>query len=493
MPREENYYTLLGLTRYATQDEIRTAYFDSARRLHPDTNPDPAAFELFLQVQNAYTVLSNPDNKRQYDANLPEEEAVTPAVSINIQFSRNSMPRLDESQLLYALVDLTSVPDPSATNTPPLNICVVIDRSTSMQGERMDMVKASTLQLLKQMRPQDTVSVITYSDRAEVLIPSSRISEMGKMQTRINMIQPSGGTEIYYGLEAGLSQLRSGQSPTYINHMILLTDGRTYGDEQACMQLAEQAAKEGIGISGLGIGSEWNDAFLDHLAGCGGGSSMLIASPNDLSKFLEEKCKSLAKLYAEQVVFEFEHDPLVTLRYAFRMLPEAGPLPVESPIRVGNIGQFRSLRVLFEFMVDPLPQNQDEVALAAGTIRMEIPTWTAPSTKLKLNLRLPVRPVSEADSPPAAILQAMSKLTLYRMQERAKAEVDAGEPIKATRHLQYLATNLLAQGQKELAHTVLVEAESINRSQKFSKEGDKRIKYGTRALLLPSGPERDSL
>jgi Ca-activated chloride channel family protein len=493
MPREENHYTLLGLNRYATQEEIRTAYFDSARRLHPDTNPDPAALEVFLQVQNAYSILSNPDSKSTYDANLPEDEAVTPAVSFTVQYSRNAMARMAESQLVYALVDLTSIPDPSATNTPPLNICIVIDRSTSMQGARMDMVKASTLQLIKQMRPQDTVSVVTYSDRAEVLIPASRISDMGRLQARVNMIQPSGGTEIFYGLEAGLNQLRSSLSPTYINHMILLTDGRTYGDEEACMQLAEEAAKSGIGISGLGIGSEWNDAFLDRLAGCGGGSSMYVTSPNDMTQFLEEKCKSLGKLYAEQVLFEFEMDSNVALRYAFRMLPEAGPLPIDSPIRVGNIGQFRSLRILFEFLVDKVPEESDNVVLAAGMIRMEIPTWTAPSTKLKLNLRLPVRSAPETDSPPNAILQAMSKLTLYRMQERARAEVDAGEAVKATRHLQYLASNLISQGQKDLAQAVLVEADSVNRSQKFSKDGDKRIKYGTRALLLPSGPDRDSL
>src|SRR5690349_13476097 len=144
MPREENYYTLLGLTRYATQEEIRTAYFDAARRLHPDTNADPAALEIFLQVQTAYGVLSNPDNKRNYDDNLPEDQAVTPAVSFTVQYSRIAIPRQDEAQLVYALIDLTSIPDPSATMTPPLNICVVIDRSTSMQGERMDMVKAST-------------------------------------------------------------------------------------------------------------------------------------------------------------------------------------------------------------------------------------------------------------------------------------------------------------------------------------------------------------
>ncbi|HMN62059.1 MAG TPA: hypothetical protein PJ988_16940, partial [Anaerolinea sp.] len=60
---------------------------------------------------------------------------------------------------------------------------------------------------------------------------------------------------------------------------------------------------------------------------------------------------------------------------------------------------------------------------------------------------------------------------------------------KATKHLHYLATHLLSQGDRELAHTVLMEAEHIQQSRRFSKEGDKKIKYGTRALLLPSGSE----
>jgi Ca-activated chloride channel family protein len=71
--------------------------------------------------------------------------------------------------------------------------------------------------------------------------------------------------------------------------------------------------------------------------------------------------------------------------------------------------------------------------------------------------------------------------------------VGQGEAVKASKHLQYLATHLLSNGNHELAHTVLMEAEHIRQSQRFSKDGDKRIKYGTRALLLPPGLERKKL
>ena len=87
------------------------------------------------------------------------------------------------------------------------------------------------------------------------------------------MMQTSGATEIYNGLKAGLQEVRRTVDPSRVNHIILLTDGQTYGDEQACLALAEEAAAKNIGISGMGIGSEWNDIFLDALASKTGGSS----------------------------------------------------------------------------------------------------------------------------------------------------------------------------------------------------------------------------
>jgi Ca-activated chloride channel family protein len=80
-------------------------------------------------------------------------------------------------------------------------------------------------------------------------------------------------------------------------------------------------------------------------------------------------------------------------------------------------------------------------------------------------------------------MQALSKLTLYRMQEKARLEAEAGNIEAATSRLQFLATNLLANGEKELARTAMREAVNIQSMRGLSEEGKKQIKYGTRSLM----------
>jgi Ca-activated chloride channel family protein len=71
------------------------------------------------------------------------------------------------------------------------------------------------------------------------------------------------------------------------------------------------------------------------------------------------------------------------------------------------------------------------------------------------------------------------------MQERARQDVAEGKFKEATRRLQNIATHLLSQGNHELALAILSEADHIQENLAFSEEGEKRIKYGTRGLLLP--------
>ena len=165
----------------------------------------------------------------------------------------------------------------------------------------MDMVKSTAIQVLRNLRPQDILSVVAFSDRAEVIIPAAYHQDRARLEARIQMIQPSGATEIYQGLEAGVKEVLRSLDSKRINHIVLLTDGHTYGDEQQCLELAAKIAERGIGISAMGIGQEWNDIFLDILATRTGGSSAFISEPKDIKRLLLEKFNALAQTYADDV------------------------------------------------------------------------------------------------------------------------------------------------------------------------------------------------
>jgi Ca-activated chloride channel family protein len=136
----------------------------------------------------------------------------------------------------------------------------------------------------------------------------------------------------------------------------------------------------------------------------------------------------------------------------------------------------------------------DHITICRGQVLYEIPGSTQQRKFIhRLNLATMITSDFDAEPPPPNLMQAMSRLTLYRMQERARDDLTGGNVRDATRRLQNLATHLLAQGQRDLARSVLGEVAHIQQNQAFSEEGDKRIKYRTRALLLPPGTKEKTL
>lgn len=484
-----DYYAALGLSIDATPDEIRSAYFAAARRSHPDANPDARTTEWFLRVQEAYEVLGSPRRRAEYDATLPEGLLAQPEISIHVRTSRPSIERLPEPQLLYALLEVNCTASAASESGAPVHLAFVLDRSTSMQGERMDMLKASLTQAVRRLKPVDTISIVTFSDRAEVVLPPTRVSALGKAETQIYSIQTGGGTEIFRGLSLGLEQLRRGPAEDCLRQIILLTDGHTYGDEQSCLALAGAASQEGIGIHALGIGHEWNDTFLDSLVAITGGTTQFIRSTKDLAAALDQKVLTASAVYARGITLEFQPDNAVALRYAFRLHPDVGSLAPATPLALGNLQRAKGLSLLLEMVVAPIPADMDALQLFSGRLKMQVFDRGARRARLFVDVRCPVSDLPDLEPASSAVLEAVSRMTLYRMQERARRQVEAGEPDQAARQLQFLATNLLSRGDREFAHTVLAEAEHIRNSRVFSKDGDKRVKYGTRALLLPSGME----
>ncbi|GAB4429909.1 MAG: VWA domain-containing protein [Anaerolineales bacterium] len=481
--KKQDFYQLLGLARDATQDEIKRAYFKAAQRLHPDKNKLTGETEIFLEVQQAYEILSNPKQRAKYDAALPPEEEQAQPLQIKTTYSRANLVRQNETQIIYVLLELVPPHQTDELPAPPLNVCLVLDRSTSMKGEKMDVLKSAAIQVLRSLRPQDMISVITFSDRAEVVIPATQPLEKSKLEARIQMLQPAGATEMFQGLNVGFQEITRNADPSKVNHIILMTDGHTYGDEQKCLKLSERAGKQGVGISAMGIGQEWNDNFLDQIASNTGGSSRYVAQTRDIKSFLLEKFEALAKTYTDDVMLEFECPPGAELSYAFRIRPEVGLLSLESPGHLGPVLQDASLMVLFEFRIDPKLTKEKLLTFLRGSIKIHVSSLGR-AQKIPLRFSSPVHREASAEPPPPVIIDALGKLSLYRLQEKARVEAEAGQFELAAQHLNYLATTLLSKDEKELARTVMLEVDHLRAMHTMSEDGQKKIKYGTRSLFL---------
>ncbi len=115
--------------------------------------------------KKAYEVLSNPKRRILYDATLPRDETPPSFIKHKVEYSRPNLVHLNEPRLIYVLLEISPREVDQKLPAPPLNLCLVVDRSTSMQGEKMDVVKAAASQLVQTLRSQDIFSVVAFSDR----------------------------------------------------------------------------------------------------------------------------------------------------------------------------------------------------------------------------------------------------------------------------------------------------------------------------------------
>jgi Ca-activated chloride channel family protein len=353
-----------------------------------------------------------------------------------------------------------------------------------MKGGRLQHLKSAVHRIVDECHEMDILSIVSFSDGAEVLVPAQHPADVRNIKALVSTMRPDGATAILQGLRAGLAQVERHRDPKYVNHLILITDGRTYGDEEECLKLAREAHERGVGISGMGIGEDWNDDFLDSLASGTGGSSTYVISPDTVSRFLHERIRSLAAAYAERAHLITAPATNVDLNSATRLAPNAMTLTVNpQPIPLGSISGVSPTILLLQFHI--LTDNTPEGEFFVGRVDVsaDVLGATQRSERIVEDITVTISDEEVGEEPPAELLEALSKLVLYRLHDRAREAIQQGDIAEATRKLEALATRLFESGQEELAQAALQEATIVSQTQSLSDEGTKRLKYGTRALL----------
>lgn len=384
-----------------------------------------------------------------------------------------------DPQLLYLLVGVRTPPNVPQDHQP-LNLCLVIDRSTSMK-HRLRPIKSAATMILEQLGEHDLFSAVAFSDRAELIVSSARSGMAKSAATKIHRIIASGGTEMYHGLKTGTEAMSKVNLSDFANELILLTDGHTYGDERDCLLLARDAAERGIEFSAYGIGTEWNDQFLDQLVAMSGGESAYIESPKEIVRRLQQRLKGMGQVYARNLRLQTEFPLNVKVQSAFKVTPFAQPLKTGGDgVQMGTVESHAPLAVLLELSIE-YPQLGESLELPLKVIS-DVPSLQVENHVVSRTYTVVVEAEESAPNPPKVLVEAVRAFNLQRMNEKVREDVEQGRLKAATTRLGYLEKRLLETGQVELAKQARAETRRLETQGGLSPEGTKRLKYGTRSL-----------
>ncbi len=403
--------------------------------------------------------------------------------------SRSVLPTGAEPQLVYVLLDLEAQGVPDTLPKLPLNLGLVIDRSSSMRGERLLQVKEGASRIVDLLGEHDYFSLISFNDRAEVVVAAQRVRNRSELKRKIGAIEAAGGTEMATGLALMLQEL---QKPMLrqggVSRMLLLTDGRTYGDEERCLDLTRRAQNRAIGLTALGVGDEWNEDLLQSLADHENSRTEYITSAKVIARVFTDEVKRMASVFAQDVALQIELRPGAVLRSVDRVRPFIAPVALTAEreqckrAALGDWSGNEPQALLLEVVVPPLTVGDHP--LLRLRLRYNLPGAGLSDQQNDMVLRIGIRP---AESVPyevdPTVKHWLERLVAYRLQATAWQQVEQGLIKEATERLQMAGTRLFEAGQINLARTVQEEANRLQRSGQASAEGRKQIKYGTRGLI----------
>ncbi len=252
----------------------------------------------------------------------------------------------------------------------PLNLAIVIDRSGSMNDpDKMPYLKQSLRVFLESLQPDDIVSIVAYSDEAEVLHPAQPVGDGRWIRTVIDHLQPDGSTNLHAGMMLGFREVDKNFDIRRNNRVILLTDGIANRGVTEPDQIAADALaynERGIYLSTIGLGFEFNDALLSQLAHQGQGGYSFVDSAQEMDRVFREHVAGLKQRAAGDVNLTVVPEPGVQL---VGLSGLAGTPPAEGAnVSLWPLGTGDSAVVLAQLEVEPATAATPARPLARVTL-----------------------------------------------------------------------------------------------------------------------------
>ncbi|WP_240197029.1 vWA domain-containing protein [Nonomuraea lactucae] len=359
-PRDEQDPAKAQISTFAL--DVDTASYTYARRaLREGRWPEPARIrpEEFV---NAF--------KQDYPE--PSGDGFT----VHVDGAR--MPSRDEAVLRVGLRTRGS----DAASRRPANLTFVIDVSGSMgEPDRLDLVKQALRTLLDQLAPGDQVSIVSFSDEAEVLASMTPLAARSELRGAVDRLAVQGGTNLEAGMVAGYQEAYKAFRPAATNRVILLSDGlANQGNTawQAILDRVKTYAGKQITLLTVGVGREYGDELMEQLADNGDGAAVYVSSKEEADKVFATQLPATIELRARDAKAQVVFNPSVVEGY--RLIGYENRALTADAFRDdsrdgGEIGPGHSVTALYSVRLKPGATGQ----LAQATVRWQDPDSRTPA------------------------------------------------------------------------------------------------------------------
>ncbi|MBF0573751.1 MAG: VWA domain-containing protein, partial [Desulfamplus sp.] len=232
--------------------------------------------------------------------NVETDRAILPAGN-----SQNVIIKVTLDALPIEKIPASLNPSSSTPKRPPVNLSLVLDRSGSMSGSKIERAKDAAIEALQRLGKNDIFSLVVYDHNVDTTIVAQSAQYTEGFIPQIRQIQPGGNTALFGGVSQGAAELRKNLGGRYINRMILLSDGIANVGPSTPDDLGRLGAaliKEDISVSTVGVGTDYNEDLMAKLAQNSDGNTYFVESSQDLPRIFTAELGDLLSVVARKII-----------------------------------------------------------------------------------------------------------------------------------------------------------------------------------------------
>ncbi|MFO0590418.1 MAG: VWA domain-containing protein [Polyangiaceae bacterium] len=214
---------------------------------------------------------------------------------------------------VYARIRLSTLPRPQRPRGP-VNVALAIDTSGSMEGAPIEEARKAALRMIDALKDGDRLAVVAFHSKTEILLPATELSQevRGDVKQRVAAMRAQGTTDMAAGLSAAVNQVREHFSNKGVNRVVLLGDGIPNAPG-GIVDVAQQAAREGIAVTTLGLGLDYDETLMGQIAQASGGRFRYIEGAEKVADIFAEELAQIDGVYGRNATVVIKAGPGVRI------------------------------------------------------------------------------------------------------------------------------------------------------------------------------------